>query len=199
MNYLKKEHLPIITPHLVLRLVEVYEADWMVRYVTDNRLHLEPWEPTRSDAYYTTDYWKKELMHRQNEFYLGEALNLAVFLKDPRSEPSDPIIGVCNFTNFMYGVFQSCFLGYSMHHRYQGQGVMKEALDAAIDFVFKTFNLHRIMANYMPRNERSGRLLKKLGFTVEGYARDYLKIADQWEDHILTSKITSKISNQEFK
>jgi ribosomal-protein-alanine N-acetyltransferase len=43
------------------------------------------------------------------------------------------------------------------------------------------------MANYMPANERSGKLLKRLGFTVEGYARDYLFIAGAWQDHVLTS------------
>jgi ribosomal-protein-alanine N-acetyltransferase len=67
---------------------------------------------------------------------------------------------------------------------------MFEALNASTDFVFKHLKLHRIMANYVPRNEKSGKLLKKLGFVFEGYARDYLKINGQWEDHILTSKIS---------
>jgi hypothetical protein len=41
--------------------------------------------------------------------------------------------------------------------------------------------------NDIPTNERSGRLLRRLGFQVEGYARDYLYIHDGWRDHILTS------------
>lgn len=45
------------------------------------------------------------------------------------------------------------------------------------------------MAAYLPDNERSGKLLKRLGFVVEGYARDYLMIDGQWQDHILTSLI----------
>jgi ribosomal-protein-alanine N-acetyltransferase len=64
---------------------------------------------------------------------------------------------------------------------------MFEALTDAIRFVFEGLNLHRIMANYMPRNQRSGNLLKRLDFFVEGYARDYLLINGKWEDHILTS------------
>ena len=40
--------------------------------------------------------------------------------------------------------------------------------------MFREQNLHRIQANYVPRNERSGGLLRRLGFVVEGYARDYL-------------------------
>jgi ribosomal-protein-alanine N-acetyltransferase len=43
------------------------------------------------------------------------------------------------------------------------------------------------MANYIPTNERSGLLLKRLGFAVEGYARDYLLINGQWRDHVLTA------------
>ena len=37
------------------------------------------------------------------------------------------------------------------------------------------------------RRLRRDRLLRRLGFVVEGYARDYLMIAGKWEDHILTS------------
>lgn len=41
----------------------------------------------------------------------------------------------------------------------------------------------------MPANERSARLLARLGFERKGYARAYLKIAGRWEDHILTARI----------
>ena len=64
---------------------------------------------------------------------------------------------------------------------------MTEALSAAIDFMFTERNIHRVMANYIPVNEKSGKVLRRLGFTVEGYARDYLYLDGQWKDHILTS------------
>lgn len=66
---------------------------------------------------------------------------------------------------------------------------MYEALTAAVKYTFEEMNLHRIMANYMPANERSGKLLRQLGFTLEGYARDYLLLEGGWRDHILTSLI----------
>ena len=65
--------------------------------------------------------------------------------------------------------------------------MMAEALAGAIDFAFDSLHLHRIEANYMPHNRRSGNTLRRLGFVVEGYARDYLLINGKWEDHILTS------------
>jgi len=57
------------------------------------------------------------------------------------------------------------------------------------DYVFQDLNFHRVMAHYMPHNQRSGNVLKRLGFVVEGYARDYLLINGKWQDHILTSLI----------
>ena len=45
------------------------------------------------------------------------------------------------------------------------------------------------MANYMPDNIASAQVLKKLGFVIEGTAKDYLYIDDRWEDHILTSLV----------
>ncbi|MGF6700538.1 RimJ/RimL family protein N-acetyltransferase [Paraburkholderia sp. MM5496-R1] len=46
----------------------------------------------------------------------------------------------------------------------------------AIDHVFSTLQLHRVMANYRPDNLRSARLLERLGFENEGLARAYPKI-----------------------
>ena len=64
---------------------------------------------------------------------------------------------------------------------------MSETLIAAIGFVFEELDLHRIMANHLPDNERSARLLARLGFEREGFAKSCLKIDGRWRDHVLTS------------
>lgn len=64
---------------------------------------------------------------------------------------------------------------------------MTEALTAAIAYMFKEKNLHRIMANYVPSNRRSKRVLEKLGFQHEGVAKDYLFLGGSWKDHVLSS------------
>ena len=97
------------------------------------------------------------------------------------------IVGSCNFTNVIAGAFQACTLGYSMDARAQGSGRMYEALSATIPHVMQALELHRVMANYQPTNARSGALLRRLGFRIEGYARDYLFVDGAWRDHVLTS------------
>ena len=54
---------------------------------------------------------------------------------------------------------------------------MFEMLQASIKYIFEELKLHRIMANYIPENGRSEKLLKRLGFQKEGLAKSYLKIA----------------------
>jgi ribosomal-protein-alanine N-acetyltransferase len=66
---------------------------------------------------------------------------------------------------------------------------MTEAVRAAVDFAFGTWGLHRVAANYMPRNTRSGAVLERCGFKVEGHAPAYLLINGRWEDHVLTAII----------
>ena len=106
-----------------------------------------------------------------------------------KQEQRVPIIGVANLSNIVRGAFQAAHLGYSIDARHEGQGYMHEALEGLIEYVFEDLGLHRIMANYQPTNTSSARLLERLGFVKEGHARQYLRIAGEWQDHVLTSLI----------
>lgn len=63
---------------------------------------------------------------------------------------------MANFSNVVRGSFHACYLGYSIGEKWQGQGLMFEALTTAIRYMQRTQHIHRIMANYMPHNQRSG-------------------------------------------
>jgi ribosomal-protein-alanine N-acetyltransferase len=84
-------------------------------------------------------------------------------------------------------------LAFLAHNSYatraSSSALITEALMAAIKYVFEELNLHRVMANYMPGNEKSAKLLQRLGFKVEGHARDYLRLAGDWQDHTLTALV----------
>jgi ribosomal-protein-alanine N-acetyltransferase len=79
-------------------------------------------------------------------------------------------------------------LGFSIDAACEGQGLMREALSAVVDFAFGELGLHRIEANHQPQNLRSAALLRSLGFDVQGYARDYLFLNGAWRDHVLTAR-----------
>lgn len=171
----KRAHLAVLRPDQVSLLVD---------YINKNKEHLAPWDPLRSPEYYALESCKERLTAEWKAFQEQRSLCLFAFKRDGTA-----IIGRISFTNIVRGPFQACHLGYSIDSDFQGQGLMTELLEAAIDYVFTELKLHRIMANYLPRNKASARVLEKLGFEIEGKARAYLKIAGNWEDHILSSKI----------
>jgi ribosomal-protein-alanine N-acetyltransferase len=181
------QELPsLVTARLEVRVARAADLDVIVRYVNENAAFLQPWEPARSAYYYSASYWRTQISRDPEDVFQDRGVRFFLFDRNT-SEPQ--VRGVATFGNLVRGAAQYCTLGYAVAENAQGQGLMREALEeAAIPYIFHDMGIHRIHANYLPRNERSGGLLRRLQFSVEGYARDYLFINGRWEDHILTSR-----------
>ncbi|MDE1182444.1 GNAT family N-acetyltransferase [Paraburkholderia sp.] len=176
------------TERLTLRVATLGHAAALHAYHVDNRQHLKPWEPARTDRFFEADAIAGRLQSMVAQQVNGHALHLLLF-----ERTRDELIGECNFTNIVRGPFDACHLGFSISKRFEGRGFAREGLRTAINHVFGVMNLHRVMANYRPENQRSARLLERLGFEKEGVARAYLKIDGEWADHVLTSRINPHV------
>jgi ribosomal-protein-alanine N-acetyltransferase len=99
-----------------------------------------------------------------------------------RREDNAPV-GVFNFSEIVRGAFQSAYLGYYGFAEHAGQGYMSEGLALVLRVGFGTLRLHRIEVNVQPANAPSISLVRRGGFTREGYSRRYVKIAGRWRDH----------------
>jgi len=62
-----------------------------------------------------------------------------------------------------------------------------------VPFAFATLKLYRIEAACLPSNAASLALLRRAGFSKEGYARNYLKINGRWQDHVLFAIIADDL------
>jgi [ribosomal protein S5]-alanine N-acetyltransferase len=174
----------LTTKRLRLMIPAPDAAPRVLAFYVENRKHLAPWSPPSPAGFYTAEFWRERLALFQSDYRNGTA---ARFVLVERDDPAERVVGSANFSQIARGPFQACYLGYGLARTAEGRGLMTEALTEAIRFAFDDLRLHRIMANYVPTNERSGRLLRRLGFTVEGYARDYLFVDGVWRDHVLTS------------
>ena len=58
----------------------------------------------------------------------------------------------------------SCEIGYELMPKFQGQGIMKEATQVVIDYVFQTLKLKKILAFTHCDNQNSTNLLTKFNF-----------------------------------
>jgi ribosomal-protein-alanine N-acetyltransferase len=93
------------------------------------------------------------------------------------------LLGHVEISQIARGNFQSAYLGYAIGAEDRGQGYMTEALQLALRYAFRTLRLHRVEANVEPGNEASRALVRRAGFTREGFSRRYLKIRGRWRDH----------------
>ena len=93
------------------------------------------------------------------------------------------VMGSIALSQIVYGGFQSAYVGYQIGAEFAGQGYMTEALQLVLRHAFVNLKLHRLEANVQPENAASLALVKRAGFTKEGYSRRYLKICGRWRDH----------------
>lgn len=179
----------MITERLLLRPPCTDDLKRLQAFETRNIHHFKTWQ---SSLHLPLEESLKKWVQEQAE---GKACRFFLFSK---TEPED-ILGAVNFTQIFRGAFQACYLGYKIDSQFEGKGLMKEALQASIDYVFDELHLHRIMANYLPHNKRSAALLSRLGFIKEGFAKNYLLIDDKWEDHVLTALTNSRWIHHESR
>jgi ribosomal-protein-alanine N-acetyltransferase len=173
------------TERLSLGLPEPADAAATVAYYRDNRGYLEPWSPSWPAGFFTEEFWQDQARSARQEFKAGTAVRMMIAM---RAKPRQ-LIGNLSLTQIQRGPAHHCVMGYSLAEALQGQGYMLEAVRGAVRYAFDDLRLHRVAASYMPHNRRSAAVLRRAGFAVEGYARDYLRIDGRWEDHILTAII----------
>jgi len=161
--------LILTTERLLLCAPELNDAPKIQDFEELNCEHLSLWETIPTEPFNKRlSVWLKDIEEERS-------LRFLLIPKD-----KEIVIGICNFTQIFRGAFHACYLGYKIDQSYQGKGLMTEALKASILYMFNVIQIHRIMANYMPSNERSAKLLKKLGFVIEGKAKEYLLINQKW-------------------
>lgn len=156
----------------------------MAEFQRRNRAHFQPWDPRRPESFFTAAWWEERLVLDRRLTEADQGYRLFLF---PRDAP-DRVVGHVHLSNVVRGAFQACHLGFGVDHALEGTGTMREALDATLEWAFGELCLHRIEANHRPDNVRSARLLKRLGFVPQGFARDYLFIDGAWHDHVLTAR-----------
>lgn len=183
------------TTRLTIEHMAPRHAQPMADFFRRNDEHLARWDPPRPAGIATLKFWQAECERAVEEYDEG---SVARWILLKHGDDAN-IIGRISYTQIARGPFQSCLLGYAIDAHHQGYGLMREALQATNRHAFETLRLHRIQANYIPANIRSGRLLRRLGFRREGLAPQYLYVDGAWRDHVLTALTNTRFDDGVFK
>lgn len=169
--------------NLIVRSPQARDEKGLVEFSRRNREFLYPTGLVVLPDDLTEERWVAYIKKSADDLKNDKAVRLLIFEKN---NPDIPI-GKINFTEIVRGHFQACYLGYGLDQSMCSKGYMTSALKLAIEYMLTEKNMHRIMANYLPDNFASARVLEKLGFIIEGTAKNYLMINGVWRDHVLTS------------
>jgi ribosomal-protein-alanine N-acetyltransferase len=169
----------------LLRPPEPQDAVAYVDYLQRNWSRFRGAMPTADDSTFAAEAHGRRFAEMADAS--AEPACVAMLLVD-REHPG-LVMGDVTFSNIVYGPFRACHLGFRIDQDLEGLGIMRRTLEGCCETMFVRYGLHRIMANYRPENLRSGALLKRLGFQVEGYARGYLHLDGEWRDHVLTALV----------
>ena len=175
-----RRDIPIRGDGVYLRLSEMRDFQQWAALRETSRAFLTPWEPLWPSDDLTRASFRYRVRRHAEEMARDESFSFFIF-----REQDDFLVGGLSLGHVRRGVSQAATLGYWMGEPYAGQGYMSRAVRAAIAYGFEKQGLHRIEAACLPNNEPSKRLLERVGFRQEGYARAYLNINGQWRDHLL--------------
>jgi len=87
-------------------------------------------------------------------------------------------------------------IGYALKPEYWGKGYMYETINRMVRFGFDEMKLHSIEANVNPANEKSKRVLEKIGFKMEAYFRENYLFNNKFLDSIIYSLLEKDLAKQ---
>ena len=95
----------------------------------------------------------------------GDYFNWAIEWKE-----SGRVIGNISVVKFNEAT-ESADMGYCMSRAFWGRGIMPEALQAVMDYLFDVVGVRRVAACHDVNNPKSGRVMEKAGMKTEGILR----------------------------
>jgi ribosomal-protein-alanine N-acetyltransferase len=164
------------------------QAEWE-RVRRANHTWLRPWEATLPSGSQTipTSYagLVRSLKQQARD---GRMLPWLIFY-DPAPSRGDKskaqLVGQLTVSGIVGGSASWGQIGYWIDERFAGRGIVPAAVALAVDYCFEALSLHRIEIAIRPENEKSLRVVAKLGFRPEGLRPRYLHIDGDWRDHLV--------------
>lgn len=173
---------PIKTDRLVLRPFEPGDVDDVFVYRSlpevNRYLYCEPC--TREEAAVGLAKWagQDEISDE------GQTLALAVTLEGH-------VIGEVDL-KWLSGQHRQGEIGYIFNPAHHGNGYAREAAGTMLRIGFEELDLHRIIADCDARNERSWRVMERLGMRREAHFRHSEIVKGEWGDRFVYAMLAEE-------
>ncbi len=122
------------------RLITLADAPVLADLARVNRDFLAPWEPLRSEDYFTVDGQRAVIQDALMRCQQGSALPHVIL------DDSGRVAGRIALNGIVRGPFQSCSMSYWVSATDNGRGLATAAVRQLIRVAFADLGLHRIQA-----------------------------------------------------
>ncbi len=170
-------------PGVTTRLVSMTDVPELTALAVANREFLAPTNPATPDQAYTPAGQEAivevALTRHANDLILPHVI----------LDVDGSIAGRINLNSISRGAAQCASVGYWVAQDRNGRGIATAAVSSIVAVGFTELGLHRVQGETFPHNTASQIVLARNGFERIGYAPQFLRIAGQWQDHVLYQRL----------
>ncbi len=176
------DYFPILQPedNIILRQITTADAKDYFEYMNNAQVAKYL---SGTNLPHSLEHSISELQYWSSVFSSRRSIYWGIALKD-----SNKLIGTTGFNN-LWRTHARADLSYDLNFDYWGLGIMHRSLENILDFAKNEMGVLRVQASTVVSNDRSFKLLTKLGFEQEGIMRKYEYLHEEYQDARLLSKI----------
>jgi ribosomal-protein-alanine N-acetyltransferase len=173
------------TPRLTLRPMTVSDTEGVTKMISDSRPEFARWFDWAGSS--SRAAVKEYIQSAEEAMAVGSSWHYVVLLWSGR------LVGRVGL-NAIDTANSSAELGYMLRTDAEGNGIMTEAVHGLLSHAFGPGHFHRISAFVDCENEKSRRVLARLGFQPEGTVRHMTCHPERgWRDHAMYSLLEGEL------
>ena len=166
--------LSLAGARVVLRSVQLSDANMLHQIIDQSREYLERWLPwvdyvhTTDDEIHIVEQWTYDMQIRS-------AIHLCITL-------DNKVVGLIS-THQIDWMNQRTSIGYWISQNMQGRNLATEATAVLLNYLFEKLRLHRVFIQAATGNTASNKVIRKIGFKLEGVLRENERVKEYYFDH----------------
>jgi [ribosomal protein S5]-alanine N-acetyltransferase len=166
------------TERLLMREPDVSDVGTLCDYHCRNASRFVPWDATPGDDPQALVAW---ILACHGARIAGRPTGFLAFERS-----TSRLVGVVTLHSLSPQP-PSAMLSYSVDERYEGRGFGFEMVDLCVRYAFELLDLELVTAHVLAGNERSLRLLRRLGFSVVARSPDVPGLESLLRPHVVAA------------
>jgi diamine N-acetyltransferase len=167
---------------IFLRALEPSDVELLYQWENDPEI----WKISQTLTPYSKYTLKQFIDSAKEDIFSSKQVRFMINLLHTKQTVGILDIFDIDFVNSRAGI------GIIIDKNFRNQEIGAEAIELAINYLFKTLLFHQIYCNVLNSNSISLKLFEKCGFSVIGIKKDWTKMQTGFEDVVMLQRINNQ-------